>query len=615
MKFLLVAVNAKYIHSNPGIYSLAAYACKKMPSLKEHIEIAEYTINHQPEDILADIYFRKPQVIGFSCYIWNITYIKDLCVEVHKLLPDTQIWLGGPEVSYDSGKVLENMPFLTGVMIGEGEQTFLELMRMYTETGQEVQAKEKGNTDEDCHADRKREVYAKLLKIPGLAISCHNNDDIEIVCTEQRDLIDLNEIPFLYQDLSKFENRIIYYESGRGCPFRCSYCLSSIDKSVRLRDMNIVKQELQFFLDNKVSQVKFVDRTFNCNKKHAMEVWSYLLANDNGFTNFHFEIAADILDEEELSLLWQFRPGAVQLEIGVQSTNVETIKEIDRRMEIPLLRQIVKRIHDGGNIHIHLDLIAGLPYEDYISFGKSFDDVYAMHPEQLQLGFLKVLKGSKMYRKSREYGLVYGSKPPYEVLYTDWISYEEIHKLKQIEEMVEIYYNSNQFSTTLGLLIPHFSSPFAFFEKLAAYYEKMGYFKASLARNHRYQVLLSFVESFVIINNNDEMYQLFCEALTMDIYLRENIKTRPEFCADLNDFKQESRAFFQKEAAEHRILQGIYETADARTLARMTHLERFCYDLHSGKKRKQPVYCLFDYQTRNPLTNDAKVYVLHNLEE
>lgn len=593
MKILLTAVNAKYIHSNPGIYSMTAYAAGKDPLAARYIEIAEYTINQQMEDVMADIYFKKPDVIGFSCYIWNITYIKDLCRELHKLLPHTQIWLGGPEVSYDCKEILEEMPYLTGVIIGEGEQTFLELTQMYVKNNREA-------------------WEAELLQIPGLAVTVQTEQGPDIVYTKERALTNLDEIPFLYQDLSRFENRIIYYESARGCPFCCSYCLSSIDKRVRFRDLTIVKQELQFFLDQKVSQVKFVDRTFNCNKKHAMEIWRYLLAHDNGITNFHFEIAADILDEDQLCLLSQFRSGAIQLEIGVQSTNIETIREIDRKMDVPLLKKIVQRIHDEKNVHMHLDLIAGLPYEDYASFGKSFDEVYAMHPQQLQLGFLKVLKGSKMSQKSRQYGLIYGSKPPYEVLKTNWIGYEELHRLKQIEEMVEIYYNSNQFTTTLGLAVPYFSSPFSFFEALAAYYEKMGYFTASPARSYRYQVLLSFLKDAVTKGETDRRYAMFCEALTMDIYLRENIKTRPSFCVNLSEFKSESRAFYQKEAQKHEILQGVYAEADAKMLARMTHLERFTYNPETGQKLERPVYCLFDYQTRNPLTNDAKIYLLED---
>lgn len=583
MRFLLTAVNAKYIHSNPAVYSLQAYACQEDPTLKEQIFVAEYTINQQMEDVLADLYVHRPDVIGFSCYIWNILYIKKLVRELKKLLPQVQIWLGGPEVSFDAEKVMEEYPQLTGIMLGEGEQTFLELAQHY----------KSGGSGED------------ISRIAGLAI----RKDGKVILTRPRELTDLSAIPFLYDDLQKFENKILYYESSRGCPFRCSYCLSSIDKKVRLRDFSIVKKELQFFLDQKVAQVKFVDRTFNCNKKHAMEIWEYLLAHDNGITNFHFEIAADILDEEQIRLLNKFRPGAVQLEIGVQSTNEETIREIDRHMDVGLLRQIVQKIHAGHNIHIHLDLIAGLPLEGYTSFGHSFDNVYAMEPEQLQLGFLKVLKGSKMHDNCATYGLVYLDVPPYEVLYTNWLSYEEVRRLKQIEEMVELYYNSNQFVTTLKLLVPQFASPFAFFEELADYFAGQGYFLKAPARSYRYQVLYDF------IREKGLSAELFRETLTQDLYLRENCKTRPAFAKDPALYKEEIRRICQRAAKDPAQLSESYEGCDARSIARMTHIEPYFYDLVTGEKRGQEAFFLYDYTKKSPLTGEVSVIDVTALSE
>ncbi len=588
MKFLLTAINAKYIHSNPAVYSLRAYAIMKEEALHEHIEIAEYTINHSISDVLADIYTRKPDIIGFSCYIWNITYILELAEEIKKLLPKVQIWLGGPEVSFDAKEHLQRYPFLTGIMRGEGEETFFNLMRLYRKMHEEGR--------QLCETD-----FGSLKNVvirEGESVS-------ELM---EKEPISLSDIPFLYEDQSLFENRILYYESSRGCPFRCSYCLSSIDKTVRLRDLEIVKQELSYFLKNRVKQVKFVDRTFNCNKEHALSIWRYLLENDNGITNFHFEIAADLLGEQELNLLGQFRPGAIQLEIGVQSTNEHTLSEIDRKMNVDKLRQVVKQIHEGKNIHIHLDLIAGLPYEDYTSFGKSFDDVFAMQPEQLQLGFLKVLKGSKMHQKAKEYGIVYRSKPAYEVLYTDWISYEEICRLKRIEEMVEIYYNSNQFTKTLPLAIRRFSSPFAFFEALADYYEKQGYFTQSPSRSYRYQILLSFLLEM----QGADMEQLYAESLTVDLYLRENCKTRPEFAKDLANEKENLRTFFRIEAENPTLLGEAYRDYDARMLARAVHVEPVSFDYETGLPLKEQAYLLFDYKNRNPLTYEAMIYKLGN---
>ncbi len=596
MKFLLTALNAKYIHSNPALYSLRAYVGEE---LQKHVEIAEYTINHAFTDILADIYERRPQVIGFSCYIWNIDMILELVTELAKLLPQTAMWLGGPEVSFDAPKLLEQYPMLTGVMIGEGEQTFSELLEYYVNLLEKpkVSQEEKVGDEKESKDTDKTGNGKSLENISGICLPTGY--------TAPRELTDMSVLPFLYENLEQFENRIIYYESSRGCPFRCSYCLSSIDKKVRLRDVAIVKKELQFFLDHKVKQVKFVDRTFNCNHEHAMEIWRYIIEKDNGITNFHFEISADILNVQEIELLGRMRPGLVQLEIGVQSTNPKTLQAIQRNMDVEKLEKIVAAIHQGNNIHQHLDLIAGLPYEDYESFGKSFDRVYAMRPEQLQLGFLKVLKGSKMHEMAQKYGIAYTRKPPYEVLFTRWLSFEDVLKLKRIEEMVELYYNSNQFTYTLQFLEQVFVSPFQMYESLAAFYEERGYFTNSPARSYRYQVLLEFALKHD--NSNEAVYR---EVLTYDMYLRENLKSRPEFSCDLQKYKEQSRIFYQKEAQEHKYLE-VYEGYDSKQLARMTHLEPFYYPVWERMDRPLrkavavPTFILFDYQKRNPLTLEA----------
>ncbi|MBQ6696090.1 MAG: B12-binding domain-containing radical SAM protein [Lachnospiraceae bacterium] len=577
MKFLLVALNAKYIHSNPAVYSLRSYVGE---ALQKHVEIAEYTINHSFGEVLADIYKRKPDVIGFSCYIWNIHMVLELIPEVSKLLPEVPIWLGGPEVSFDATQLLAKYPMVTGVMIGEGEETFRELLEYYTQ-GQD----------------------GSLQGISGLCLPEGY--------TAPRELTDISTLPFLYQDLENFQNRIIYYESSRGCPFRCSYCLSSIEKKVRLRDLEIVKQELQFFLNHKVKQVKFVDRTFNCNHVHAMEIWQYLLEHDNGVTNFHFEIAADILKDAEIELLGKLRPGLVQLEIGVQSTNPRTLEAIHRSMSVEKLEEIVATIHAGRNVHQHLDLIAGLPFEDYDSFGASFNRVYAMAPQQLQLGFLKVLKGSEMHERAEEFGIHYLDKPPYEVLFTNWLSYEDVLKLKRVEEMVELYYNSNQFRHTIRFLEGVFETPFRMYEALADFYERKGYFVNSPARSYRYQVLLEFALEY-----DEAWVEAYGELLTYDMYLRENLKSRPDFAKDLLEYKEEIRSFYRKEEESRRYLPA-YGDYDSRQLARMTHLEPFFYpvwnmpnrrerkELPQSVKGNQPVYVLFDYQERNPLNEDA----------
>lgn len=580
MRVLLIAVNAKYIHSNPAVYSLRAYAQAALGDQPEvGIEIAEYTINQNTENILADIYRRKPDIAAFSCYIWNWNTIQELLPELPKLLPDTKLWLGGPEVSFHAEKILAQYTQLTGIMVGEGEETFTQLVRFY-------------------HAPK-----GQLQDIPGLVLPQGR--------TQPRELTDMSKLPFLYEDLGKFQNRIIYYESQRGCPFKCAYCLSAIDKSVRLRDIETVKKELQYFLDHKVSQVKFIDRTFNCNAAHALTIWRYLLENDNGVTNFHFEIAADLMTEDELEVLKQMRPGLIQLEIGVQSTNKQTLHAINRYMSLEHLRQVVDKIHSFHNIHQHLDLIAGLPYEDYDSFVTSFNDVYAMRPQQLQLGFLKVLKGSPIEEKAEEYGIVYNSRPPYEVLYSRWIPYDDVLRLKGIEEMVELYYNSCQFTHTLPALEKEFSSPFALYEALSQYYEEKGYYINTPARAYRYQVLLEFAQQKAPARS-----ELYAQLLTFDMYLRENLKSRPAFALcwqQGEEEKEQVRAFYRQEAQTPQYLTG-YEGYQPQQLMKMTHIEYFTYPVWQQNMKmtqlSQKTAILFDYQKRDPLTYDAAYYMI-----
>lgn len=578
MKFLLVAVNAKYIHSNPAVYSLKRFAGE----YTDAVEIAEYTINNRMEDILEDIYRRKPDAIGFSCYIWNIGMVEKLMGELHKLLPQLPVFLGGPEVTYDADKLLRKYPYLTGIFIGEGEATFAQVVKYYVKKNPE-----------------------SLEDIPGLMLRSG--------MTPERKPLNLTDVPFLYDDMAPFTNRIIYYETQRGCPFRCSYCLSSIDKTVRFRDIEVVKKELAFFLEKKVKQVKFVDRTFNCNHDHAMAVWQYLYEHDNGVTNFHFEIAGDILREDEIALVAKMRPGLVQFEIGVQSTNTDTLREIRRVMDIEKLKQVVAALKAAHNVHIHLDLIAGLPYEDYDSFARSFDDVYAMEPEQLQLGFLKVLKGSYMAEMAESYGLVYTDYAPYEVLYTNWLSFTEICRLKRIEEMVEIYYNSGQFAHSLPVMIADFGrGAFAFYEALADFYEEQGFFVETPSRIYRYQALLSFAKSI-----HPERQELYKELLLFDLYVRENLKSRPDFAPDLHDLQPVIHAFYKKEESERRYLPHLSEIP-APQLSRMTHLEPFSYsvwatDVSEVKRLPEQAFLLFDYDHRDPLTREAKVLWLENV--
>ena len=544
MKILLAACNAKYIHSNLAVYDLQAYAAK----YADHIILKEYTINQQKDDIMRDIYLEHPDVVCVSCYIWNISFVKELMADLTKILPDADFWAGGPEVSYDAEKFLAENPEFTGVMVGEGEETFLELSGHYIE-----------------------QSPADLKDITGV---CYRDGE-KIVHNGWRQIMDLSSIPFIYKDLADFKNRIIYYESSRGCPFSCSYCLSSIDKKLRFRDIEMVKKELQFFIDNKVPQVKFVDRTFNCKHDHAMAIWKYINEHDNGVTNFHFEISADLLREEELQEMSTMRPGLIQLEIGVQSTNPDTIKAIHRAMDFEKLKGIVNRIHSFGNIHQHLDLIAGLPYEDYDSFRRSFNDVYALKPQQLQLGFLKVLKGSHMMEMCQEYEIVYKTREPYEVLSTKWLDYDHVLKLKSVENMVEVYYNSGQFQNTLEYLEGFFPDAFSIYEGLGRFYMEKGYGDVSHTRMRRYEILLEFLENVPEISMDKVKDQM-----VYDLYLRENLKSRPGFAKDQKPFERQIWDFRKREK-----------------VAKNAHMEVFA----DGK------VLLFDYADRDPLTNNAHV--------
>ena len=547
LKILLAACNAKYIHSNLAVYNLKSCSGEYSPN----VVIKEYTINQIQDDILKDIYLEQPDVICFSCYIWNISFVKELVPDLKKILPHVDFWAGGPEVSYDAVEFLKKNPAFFGVMVGEGEETFHELAGYYIE--------------------RKPE---NLKEIRGVAF--HDETKVpDIVHTGWRELMDLSKVPFAYSNLTEFKNRIIYYESSRGCPFSCSYCLSSIDKKLRFRDIELVKKELQFFIDNKVPQVKFVDRTFNCKHDHAMAIWRYITEHDNGITNFHFEISADLLREEELALMKTMRPGLIQLEIGVQSTNPQTIKAIRRTMDFEKLKGIVEQIHSFGNIHQHLDLIAGLPYEGYDSFHKSFCDVYALRPEQFQLGFLKVLKGSHMMEMTGEYQILYKDREPYEVLSTAWMTYGEILRLKMVESMVEVYYNSGQFKNTLVFLEKYFDDPFRMYEALGRFYEKKGYSEISHSRMRRYEILMEFAGE-----QKEIPLEVLSDVMLLDLYLRENLKSRPSFASDQKPYER-----------------LIWDYRKAEKIPKTAHIEVF----RDGKT------ILFDYTDRDPLTNNARL--------
>lgn len=650
MRFLLCGINAKYIHSNLAIFSLKAYADrKKIPEAE--IILKEYTINNYVEDILQDLYEEKADVVIFSCYIWNISFVRELAAELKKVSPDVKIWAGGPEVSYAANKFLMENPAFDLIMQGEGEEVFSELICLTVEEKCRIkdvykqseskkvlsgivekryfierkQAVKEEKDIEDKHFAGEDNVYptnyidmSKLQKLQGIAVrdflgeaalgNAESNigNKTKIINTGFATLMDMDTIPFVYEDFHLFEHKILYYETSRGCPFCCSYCLSSVDKTVRFRSLPIVKKELDAFLEAKVPQVKFVDRTFNCNRQRAIDIWSYLVEHDNGITNFHFEISSDLLGEEELELFAKMRPGLIQLEIGVQSTNGETVDAIHRHMDLDKLFHYVDSVHELGNIHQHLDLIAGLPYENYERFGCSFDDLYAHEPDQLQLGFLKVLKGTMMEEEVKKYSILYRNQPPYEVLGTKWLSYDEIILLKGVEELVELYYNSGQYTLTLKYAVPFFESPFRFYEMFSAWYRGKGYHKLNHNRLEKYNILREFLREHIDENEWDTLDEI----MLYDMYLRENVKGRPAWAKDTAQYKKEWKALYREQGEKlfpEDVQAGIY---DSKRAANQSHIEVFKINIkkfeQSGQVEKKQVFCLFDYSRRNPLNRAAR---------
>ena len=573
MRILLVAINAKYIHSCPAVYSLRV-SCGH----PEEVGIAEYTINDRYQDILGDILSREADLIGFSTYIWNTQFVQDLASDIRKVRQEGVIlFAGGPEASYSPEKFLGSCDF---VVCGEGERPFRmiaehavslfnqehlsehmefpsnpELLSQHAASpsdleplsehavspsaqelltelsGQETSLPEEHTLQSGCSEGRTLQSLLRWIRknVPGAAF--HDGSLVRMNPAIPETNADIDSIPFLYEDLTQFDNRIVYYESSRGCPFNCTYCLSSIDKRVRFRSLEKVLRELRFFIDREVPLVKFIDRTFNCSHERTMKIWTYLRDHDIGKTSFHFEIGADLLNEEELALLESLRSGLVQLEIGIQSTNPETLRAIRRTMDPDRLCANIERLRNAGNINLHVDLIAGLPYEGLESFEKSFNDVYALHADQLQLGFLKVLGGTEMHERAKEYDIRYSGRPPYEVLSTKWISSAELDLLRRICDVLEYYYNSGQFTHTLAYLERYWESAFDFYRKLADFFRRHGYDRERPAASRRYEVLKEFVEESGICSDPF----VFQEYLRLDRNIHIH-KSRRRSVSDLYDF-------------------------------------------------------------------------------
>lgn len=510
MKILLTTLNAKFVHTSLALWSIYRFCRDDFPGLK----FREFNINQELAWVFGEIYSEKANVVAFSCNIWNIEQTLIIAKRLKDLAPETTVILGGPEVWAEPEALLGKNPQIDLIVIGEGELTFREWLQEYL------------NDNGDWE------------KISGLVF---RQGQSLIKTPARKPISDLNQLPFPYpEDLTDFRQKLVYYETSRGCPYQCQYCLSANERGVRFLSLDRVKKELLMFINAEIAQVKLVDRSFNCDIKRAKEIWRFLLEHQ-GVTNFHFEIVGELLDEESIAILCAAPRGLFQFEIGVQSTNQETLRLINRRMDFEKLKQQVSRLHQNSKVFIHLDLIAGLPGEDYRSFANSFNDNLLIEPDRLQLGFLKLLKGSGLRERVAEYGYHFTEEPPYEVLSSNWMGYEELWRLKTIEDLLERYYNSGRFQAVFRYILARTDNPFKFFEEFAQWWKKHELDQKAHKVKDLYQYLLYFCQSgnanILIIRN----------LLKYDLLLGERMIELPGWAGQLSpELKKTSYRFWQK---------------------------------------------------------------------
>ncbi|MDB0438803.1 B12-binding domain-containing radical SAM protein [Clostridioides difficile] len=571
MKILLTTLNSKFIHTNLAIRYLKEFVRDLI-----EVDMKEYTINNDLDYILKDIYKNEYDIILFSTYIWNIGDIVKLCDNLKKIRPNTKIALGGPEVSYDSYEAMKKYDFVDYILYGEGELIFRDLV---------------------LHLNGKKEIK----DVDGLVY----RQESEIIVNKPMELLqNLDEIPSPYEHLNpkEYENRIVYYESSRGCPFNCQYCLSSTIPGLRYFSLDRIKRDLKALIDARVSQIKFIDRTFNANKKVAMEIMDFLMKNDNGYTTYHFEVTAYLIDDKMLEFLADCKEGLFQFEIGVQSTNEKTLDAVGRRDDFKKLSHVVQTVASYRNIHQHLDLIAGLPYEDYESFENSFNDVFNLGIEHLQLGFLKMIKGTGMRKVADEHGFKYKDYAPYEFLYNNYISYEETLKLKDIEDILERYYNSKNFVLSMRYIIGRFykQSPFKFFEAFAKYFDENGYFDLAQGKNQLYRILLDFYNEKINIDND-----VFNDILKYDYISLGKTSNIPQFFnkLDVDDFKNRCHVFLQDNDNLSTYLPNFVDKP-AKHIIKYVHFEPFKFNIVDLKNninteiREEENIVLFEYDDK-----------------
>lgn len=577
MKLLLTTLNSKFTHSSLALRYIKAYLKK----FGHEVDMEEYTINNTIDFIQGQIYKSHYDVVTFSCYIWNFEMTLEIAKNLKKLSPKLKIVFGGPEVSYDPAEIMKKYDFIDYIVFGEGEESFKEL---YEEILIKDECKNKS-------------------KIKGIT---YRENEL-IIKNDDRDLIEnMDDIPFPYENLDGLENRILYYESTRGCPFNCQYCLSSTINGVRFLSIERTKEDLKFFIDNRVMQVKFVDRTFNANKKHALEIMKFCHENDNGYTNFHFEMTATLIDDETLAFMKTVRAGLFQLEVGVQSTNKNTISEIKRNIEFDKVKIVCEDIVSNQNTHLHLDLIAGLPYENLESFLMSIDDVIEIRPEKLQLGFLKLLKGSGLRNNMHKYGYIYNEKAPYEVMCNTYISYDEILLLKEIEELMESYYNSGYFKYTIEYLFKAFEKPSLFFRGFAKYWDEEKINHVS----HKSDALFTIIYEFAKHSEVCDL-DLLADLLQFDYVRIGKRKELPWYnSGDIKLIREKSHAFLQNEENLYKYLPGFIGTT-AKSIIKKVHIASFSYDiknLNYDDYRKSECIYIFNYSVSNNIFDHSVYY-------
>ncbi|HOM02557.1 MAG TPA: B12-binding domain-containing radical SAM protein [Acetivibrio sp.] len=578
MKTRIIGVNSKYIHSSLAAWYLKASCDKECGEVR----VMEFTINDNPEYVLSRIYTEGCDVAAFSCYIWNIGFVLKLAENLKMVLPEVKIILGGPEVSFDPEDILRSNWFVDYVMSGEGEGAFGLLLRSFIDEGVNLDGIEGLS-------------YRKDGKIHGL--------------TSFRQVKELDTIPSPYTQemLEAVGNRIIYFESSRGCPFSCSYCISSTFDGVRYFSLDRVKSDLLTLINAKVRLVKFVDRTFNCNRQRAKEIFTFIIENARE-TSFHFEAAADLFDEEMFDILSRAPKGLIQFEIGIQSTNEEALEAVRRKTDIKKVLCNIKRLKELGNMHIHVDLIAGLPFEDYNSFINSFNEAYELYPHQLQLGFLKLLKGSGIRREHQKYGYKFRQYPPYEILSNAYLSFGDIVKLKKMEELLERYYNSGRFQKTLKYLIGgFFPSPAAFFEEFSKYYEKAGNYERSISARELYTILLDFISSLELKVD----LVLLNELLKFDFLVSDNTNNLPKGVERLYIDNFSTRCFeFLKNTENVESLLPEFSGVPAKKIYNKVHFEAFRFNVAADTlaTEKEDTVILFDYSQKDSITGHYRFY-------